>query len=115
RAHRGRFPVSHPPPHPRFPPDPLPSSLRFSFVNVSEISPPSSAHLSANSSAPLNKNKSPVLARCFSDVFSVYSAKRFPGVVESTPLSRCFATQGIRIPIRKDAAKGEKEKDEDED
>ncbi|CAD6504921.1 BgTH12-00421 [Blumeria graminis f. sp. triticale] len=89
--------------------------LRFSFVNVSEISPPSSAHLSANSSAPLNKNKSPVLARCFSDVFSVYSAKRFPGVVESTPLSRCFATQGIRIPIRKDAAKGEKEKDEDED
>ncbi|CCU74869.1 RYP3/VelB [Blumeria hordei DH14] len=89
--------------------------LRFSFVNVSEISPPSSAHLSANSSAPLNKNKSPVLARCFSDVFSVYSAKRFPGVVESTPLSRCFATQGIRIPIRKDATKGEKEKDEDED
>ena len=63
----------------------------------------------------LAKNKSPVLARCFSDVFSVYSAKRFPGVVESTPLSRCFATQGIRIPIRKDAAKGEKEKDEDED
>ena len=34
----------------------------------------------------------------------MYSAKKFPGVVESTILSKCFATQGIKIPIRKDGA-----------
>ena len=38
----------------------------------------------------------------------MYSAKKFPGVVESTPLSKCFATQGIKIPIRKDGPAGEK-------
>ncbi|KAI0997770.1 Velvet complex subunit 2 [Podosphaera aphanis] len=88
--------------------------LRFSFVNLSEIALPP-AILSGNGSGPVKRCKSPVLARCFSDVFSVYSAKRFPGVVESTPLSRCFATQGIKIPIRKDAAKGDKDKDDDDD
>jgi hypothetical protein len=40
----------------------------------------------------------------------VYSAKKFPGVVESTQLSKCFATQGIKIPIRKDGPGGEKGK-----
>lgn len=48
----------------------------------------------------------PVLATAFSDVFTVWSAKKFPGVKESTPLSKCFATQGVKIPIRKDGAKG---------
>jgi len=32
----------------------------------------------------------------------VWSAKKFPGVKESTPLSKCFAAQGVKIPIRKD-------------
>ncbi|KAF7578885.1 Velvet domain containing protein [Pyrenophora tritici-repentis] len=41
----------------------------------------------------------------FSEQFTVYSAKKFPGVIESTPLSKCFAQQGIKIPIRKDAPK----------
>jgi hypothetical protein len=62
--------------------------------------------------------KAPVLAACFSESFTVYSAKKFPGVVESTHLSKCFATQGIKIPIRKDGPgqgrKGDKE-DYDED
>ena len=48
----------------------------------------------------------PILASCFSQVFQVYSAKKFPGVWESTPLSKCFAAQGIKIPIRKDGGKG---------
>jgi hypothetical protein len=51
------------------------------------------------------KGKSPILATAFSDPFTVYSAKKFPGVIESTPLSKCFAQQGIKIPIRKDAVK----------
>jgi hypothetical protein len=55
-----------------------------------------------NQSSLVNTGKAPVLASCYSEVFKVYSAKRFPGVVESTPLSKCFATQGIKIPIRKD-------------
>jgi hypothetical protein len=50
----------------------------------------------------VNTGKAPILASCYSDVFVVYSAKKFPGVVESTLLSKCFATQGIKIPIRKD-------------
>lgn len=50
----------------------------------------------------INSGKAPVLASVFSDVFQVYSAKKFPGVCESTVLSKCFATQGIKIPIRKE-------------
>ncbi|KAF2454947.1 velvet factor-domain-containing protein [Lineolata rhizophorae] len=53
----------------------------------------------------LNTGKAPVLASCFSDCFQVYSAKKFPGVIESTPLSKAFAGQGIKIPIRKDGPK----------
>ncbi|RDL40089.1 Uncharacterized protein BP5553_00068 [Venustampulla echinocandica] len=80
--------------------------LRFSFVNVGvSSSSPTSATGSSNGMQPMtqvNTGKAPVLAACFSDCFTVYSAKRFPGVVESTNLSKCFATQGIKIPIRKD-------------
>jgi hypothetical protein len=68
----------------------------------------------------VNLGKAPILASCFSECFTVYSAKRFPGVVESTNLSKCFATQGIKIPIRKDgqgpgtrASERDKEYEED--
>ncbi|QIX01791.1 hypothetical protein AMS68_007308 [Peltaster fructicola] len=37
-----------------------------------------------------------------SSVFDVFSAKRFPGLSESTSLSRTFAEQGSRIRIRRD-------------
>ncbi|KAF2877813.1 velvet factor [Massariosphaeria phaeospora] len=50
----------------------------------------------------LNTGVAPVLATCFSEPFQVFSAKKFPGVIESTPLSKAFAGQGIKIPIRKD-------------
>lgn len=42
----------------------------------------------------VNTGSAPVLASAFSDVFHVFSAKKFPGVIESTNLSKCFATQG---------------------
>ena len=64
----------------------------------------------APSNEPVNRGKAPVLASVFSDVFQVYSAKKFPGVCESTALSKCFAVQGIKIPIRKE---GEKKGDDD--
>ncbi|KAL1921356.1 uncharacterized protein VTP21DRAFT_11072 [Calcarisporiella thermophila] len=38
----------------------------------------------------------------YSDVFTVYSAKKFPGMEESTFLSRSFADQGLKIRIRKE-------------
>ncbi|KAI9809701.1 MAG: hypothetical protein M1825_000133 [Sarcosagium campestre] len=66
--------------------------LKMNFVNVGE----------GNN---LNTGSAPVLASTFSDVFQVFSAKKFPGVIESTGLSKCFATQGIKIPIRKDGPK----------
>ncbi|KAJ1935641.1 hypothetical protein EC988_008419, partial [Linderina pennispora] len=42
-------------------------------------------------------------ASATSDVFSVYSPKRFPGMMESTRLSKLFADQGLRIRIRTEA------------
>ncbi|KAI9746853.1 MAG: hypothetical protein M1815_004935, partial [Lichina confinis] len=63
--------------------------LKMNFVNVGDGN-------------QLNTGSAPVLASTFSDIFQVFSAKKFPGVIESTPLSKCFATQGIKIPIRKD-------------
>lgn len=83
----------------------------MNFVNVGSPTSPQS----------LNSGSAPVLASIFSDVFQVFSAKKFPGVIESTGLSKCFATQGIKIPIRKDGggpgggAGNKRERDEDED
>lgn len=48
----------------------------------------------------LNRGTSKVLATVMSEPFKVYSAKKFPGMIESTPLSKAFAGQGIRIPVR---------------
>ncbi|KAL2172106.1 hypothetical protein VTG60DRAFT_476 [Thermothelomyces hinnuleus] len=80
--------------------------LRFSFVNVG--APGSSGNGS------INVGKAPVLASVFSDVFQVYSAKKFPGVCESTALSKCFASQGIKIPIRKDNPNKSSNQDDDD-
>ncbi len=88
-------------------------SLRFSFVNVGPPSLPPNG-TPTNSMSIVNTGKAPVLASCFSDVFTVYSAKKFPGVCESTVLSKTFATQGIKIPIRKEGA-GKNGRGEDDD
>ncbi|KAI8898307.1 velvet factor-domain-containing protein [Globomyces pollinis-pini] len=37
-----------------------------------------------------------------SEPYSVFPAKRFPGMEESTPLSKVFAEQGLKIRIRKE-------------
>lgn len=71
--------------------------LKFSFVNVGR-----GLSMEGRSST-LNQGRAPILSSCFSESFSVFSAKKFPGVCESTPLSKTFAAQGIKIPIRKDA------------
>lgn len=76
--------------------------LKMNFIDVGD----------PTASTGLNRTKCPVLAWSYSEPFQVYSAKKFPGVIESTPLSKAFATQGIKIPIRKE---GRPEKAEDED
>jgi hypothetical protein len=68
--------------------------------------------LATKTSGTVNTSRAPVLAAAFSDPFCVFSAKKFPGVCESTPLSKAFAMQGIKIPVRKDAA-GKEEEEED--
>ncbi|OIW34479.1 hypothetical protein CONLIGDRAFT_675456 [Coniochaeta ligniaria NRRL 30616] len=90
--------------------------LRFSFVNVGLPTMASNGQ-QVNAGSMVNQGKAPVLASCFSDVFSVYSAKKFPGVCDSTALSKCFASQGIKIPIRKEGAstKGGRDDDDDDD
>jgi hypothetical protein len=69
--------------------------LKFTFVDVND--PENHGHPT--------KRQSPILATVFSQTFQVYSAKKFPGVIESTELSKAFAQQGVKIPIRKDNAK----------
>lgn len=66
--------------------------LAFSLINVG-----STCGNTVNTSSPTQ-----VLTRVFTDMFTVFTAKKFPGVVKSTPLSQCFAKQGVKIPIRKD-------------
>ncbi|KAF9928659.1 hypothetical protein BGZ67_006839 [Mortierella alpina] len=43
-----------------------------------------------------------LIAETTSQPFTVYSAKKFPGMTESTELSKAFARQGLKIPIRND-------------
>ncbi|GAW08609.1 developmental regulator [Lentinula edodes] len=43
---------------------------------------------------------SPVLAQVYSEPFTVYSAKRFPGVPDTTALSIAFGNQGQKLPLR---------------
>jgi hypothetical protein len=69
----------------------------------------------AGTNAVVSTGKCPILAASFSMPFTVYSAKKFPGVIESTPLSKCFASQGIKIPIRKDAPKLSNQQEYDAD
>ncbi|BEI98995.1 hypothetical protein CcaverHIS631_0400380 [Cutaneotrichosporon cavernicola] len=48
----------------------------------------------------LKDESTEILARIFSDAFTVYSAKRFPGVLPTTELTQCFADQSVRLPTR---------------
>ncbi|KAK3356159.1 velvet factor-domain-containing protein [Neurospora tetraspora] len=86
--------------------------LQFSFVNVGLPTPLPSG--SSGSSTGINQSKAPILASVFSEPFQVFSAKKFPGVCDSTALSKCFATQGIKIPIRKEGANSKNNEDDDD-
>ncbi|KXJ95535.1 velvet factor-domain-containing protein [Microdochium bolleyi] len=74
--------------------------LRFTFINA--LAPGKSNPLGVSDPELLNKGVCKILASTFSEPFQVYSAKKFPGVCESTELSRKFAAQGVKIPVRKE-------------
>lgn len=76
--------------------------LKFSFFDLMGESPIS---MRAEETSSSLSDLAPLLACTYSDPFHVYSAKKFPGVIESTSLSKAFAKQGIKIPIRKDGGK----------
>ena len=75
--------------------------LKFSFFDLMGELPTSIRGDDINDLSKI----APLLASIYSDPFHVYSAKKFPGVIESTALSKEFAKQGIKIPIRKDGGK----------
>ncbi|RDW70714.1 velvet factor family protein [Aspergillus mulundensis] len=81
--------------------------LKFSFVNVGKALNPDDPLHESEIAEVINKGTVPILASTFSEPFQVFSAKKFPGVIESTPLSKVFAMQGVKIPIRKDGVKGQ--------
>ncbi|KAI1333349.1 hypothetical protein F5Y16DRAFT_355545 [Xylariaceae sp. FL0255] len=87
--------------------------LKFSFINLRH--PSATTANGASDTESLIKGKAPVLVYAFSEKFQVYSAKRFPGVCESTALSKCFAQQGVKIPIRKGEEKQKGGVSDDED
>ncbi|EMD37397.1 hypothetical protein CERSUDRAFT_94409 [Gelatoporia subvermispora B] len=48
----------------------------------------------------------PVIAECFSEPFTIYSCKRFPGFPVSTELTKYLSTQGIRTRVREQPEDG---------
>jgi len=56
-----------------------------------------------------------ILASTFSEPFQVYSAKKFPGMLGPTALTRHFSAQRVRIPTRRRKAKDKDEGTESTD
>ncbi|KAJ6515562.1 velvet factor [Mycena sanguinolenta] len=68
--------------------------LRLRLMNVGAPPAPEPGALQVHT------NVSPVLAQIFTEPFTVFSAKRFPGVPETTALSIAFGNQGLKLPLR---------------
>ncbi|RVX68524.1 hypothetical protein B0A52_07948 [Exophiala mesophila] len=85
--------------------------LKLSFFNLS------AQEITAGVDAPQGDllTEAPCLSSIFSRPFKVFSAKKFPGVIETTSLSRQFAQQGIKIPIRKDGHGKKRRRDGEDD
>ncbi|CAA7260087.1 unnamed protein product [Cyclocybe aegerita] len=89
--------------------------LRMRLMNVG--APPAPE----NGATRVHNDVSPVLAQTFTDPFTVFSAKRFPGVPDTTALSIAFGNQGQKLPLRnrhgssKRRRRGGSESDEDSD
>ncbi|KIJ22295.1 hypothetical protein M422DRAFT_115342, partial [Sphaerobolus stellatus SS14] len=67
--------------------------LRMRLMNIGEPPAPNGR------SNSVGTGTMPVLAQAFSEPFTVYSAKRFPGVPDTTALSIAFGNQGQKLPL----------------
>jgi len=63
-------------------------------MNVGALPAPENGALQAHTDV------SPILAQTYTQAFDVYSAKRFPGVPDTTALSIAFGNQGQKLPLR---------------
>ncbi|KAF9238759.1 velvet factor [Melanogaster broomeanus] len=68
--------------------------LRLRLMNIGDAPAPEAGALRVHT------HVSPVLAQTFTHPFVVYSAKRFPGVPDTTALSIAFGNQGQKLPLR---------------
>lgn len=57
---------------------------------------------------------SDALAEAYTDTFTVYSPRRFPGMLEPTELSKKLASQGVKIAVRSDKKKRQRGADQEE-
>ncbi|KAI9513272.1 velvet factor-domain-containing protein [Russula earlei] len=79
--------------------------LRLRLMNVGALTSPE------NGALRVHNDVSPILAQTYTQGFDVYSAKRFPGVPDTTALSIAFGNQGqklplVRVPLRCDSFSG---------
>ncbi|KAL4249637.1 Velvet domain-containing protein [Abortiporus biennis] len=68
--------------------------LRLRLMNVGAPPAPESG------ATRVHTDVTPVLAQTFTQPFIVYSAKRFPGVPDTTALSIALGNQGQKLPLR---------------
>lgn len=68
--------------------------LRLRLMNIGAPPAPESGALQVHT------NVSPILAQTYTQAFDVFSAKRFPGVPDTTALSIAFGNQGQKLPLR---------------
>ncbi|KZW03845.1 hypothetical protein EXIGLDRAFT_758164 [Exidia glandulosa HHB12029] len=68
--------------------------LRIRLMNVGAVPAPN------RGATRMHTGVSPILAQTFTESFTVFSAKRFPGVPDTTALSIAFGNQGQKLPLR---------------
>ncbi|KAF2671517.1 hypothetical protein BT63DRAFT_357497, partial [Microthyrium microscopicum] len=68
--------------------------LKFTLINIAGLGPQKFWD-------GQQRDKNPVPVSCFSAVFEVYTAKKFPGMMKSTELTRALNAQGVKLPMRK--------------
>jgi len=88
--------------------------LRLRLANVGAVfqySPPAPNR----GSTRVHEGVSAVLAQTFTEPFTVFSAKKFPGVPQMTALSLEFGKQGQKLPLRNRPGAGGKGKGKGDD
>ncbi|KAI9189595.1 hypothetical protein H9P43_001028 [Blastocladiella emersonii ATCC 22665] len=77
--------------------------LRFALFDVRAAGTGGGAESGAESDSGDDEGGAPEIAAVMTDVFTSYAAKRFPGMMQSTALSKHFRSQGVKVPTRAEA------------